>query len=487
MQPKNKPGRRTLVASVSLFAILIAIGFLAWEGNRDQQGKPPSTDNNTTLSNTTRQEELYPVTIIIIDDFNPLLTEMVSDLDNRSDGQITGDFKAVGDQIRAIRDQSGRSGPDIREEIISKVAGLKSEIDTLVLTSVQMNLDGRASGSTNCAVSPEGTSVFSTEGASVFSTEGASVFSTDGASVFATEGAAMSAQPHGERVLREFDELLGLPPATGLKIDREPLDVQGFAFPAIADRLNTRINAIREANPEMRIVVNMSFAIVPCEKVTDLAAYTRLLREFVIEEGDDHPNDPWAFEQVLDALYQEDIFHTKPVGAGTFHSEFCPDGEGFAPCPEEPSGEGRTLYFVAASGNGIKDENGVPLGAGFPFYPAAWKEVIAVSASSDTDHLAVVTKDRATYSNVGRIMMGGSWLPDPTPWPTGTVHDWQYGTSFAAPRYSFIVALYLTGSQGSGVGCTPDVFPPPADSFDWLKVPPPPDKVDKDHCSTLLP
>ena len=327
----------------------------------------------------------------------------------------------------------------------------------------------------------------------MFVTEGASVFVTEGASVFVTEGAAMSSQPHGERVQREFEELLALPPARQLDIKWETLDVQGFAFPAVAQKLDQRINAIREKNPNMRIVVNMSFAIVPCDRVTDIAAYTRLLREFVVEEGG-NPNDPWAFEQVLKALYQEDVFHAKPVGDGTFYSEFCPDGKDFAACVEYPPGDenipsmDRTLIFVGASGNGIKDENGKSLGVEYPFYPAAWREVIAVSANNDSDHLALAQLPRADYSNTGRIMMAGSWLPDPAFWPSGLVQDWQYGTSFAAPRYSFIVALYLTGSQDGGVGCEPDVIPPPADSFDWLVAPPPTSPIDKnnrDHCSTL--
>jgi hypothetical protein len=493
MQPKNRPGRRTLVAGVSLFAILIAIGFLAWERNRDQQDKTPSTNNNTVLSNTTRQEELYPVTIIVIDDFSQPLKELVNGIDERADDKIIEDFTTAGEEIRAMADQKGRSGPDIREEIIGKVSGLKNDIYELVLTSDQMNLDGRTSDSTNCAISPEGTSLFVTEGASLFVTEGASLFVTEGASLFVTEGAAMSIRPHGERVQREFDELLGLPPAQGLDIHWETLDVKGFVFPVIAQELNTKIDEIRAADPRMRIVVNMSFAIVPCDKVTDIAAYTRLLREFVIEEGGD-PNNPWAFEQVLKALYQEDVFHAKPVGAGTFQSEFCPDGEAFAACEEYPPGQeeppsmDRTLYFVAASGNGIKDENGVSLGVEYPFYPAAWKEVISVSANNDADHLALAQPPRAEYSNKGRIMMAGRWLPDLAFWPQGTIQDWQVGTSFAAPRYSFVVALYLTGSQNGGVGCEPDVFPPPADSFDWLVAPPPTapvDKNDRDHCSTL--
>ena len=73
-----------------------------------------------------------------------------------------------------------------------------------------------------------------------------------------------------------------LPQAQGLDIRLHVLDADGFVFPALAEKLNQTIQEIRAADPNMRIVVNMSFAIVPCEKVTDIVAYTRLLREFVI-------------------------------------------------------------------------------------------------------------------------------------------------------------------------------------------------------------
>ena len=151
-------------------------------------------------------------------------------------------------------------------------------------------------------------------------------------------------------------------------------------------------------------------------------------------------------------------------------NEFCP-GDDSPPVPLDQNRRGsRTLYFVAASGNGIKDESGALIGVDFPFYPAAWPEVIAVSASSGTDHLGVATPPRAAYSNAGRIIMGGTWPPDAATWtPAGTLDKFpQVGTSFAAPRYSFIVALYLANAQEINVGCKDDLVPPPANSVDWL-------------------
>ncbi len=490
MQTTNRPSRRALIAGVSLFVILIIIAFFVWDSSRDED-ENSSSNTDGSLSNNVVQGQSYPVTIIIIDDFSRPLKSLVDEIAKAPDTRIGEDFSKAGEQIRTLMQEKGEDGPYMRSGIIDLVNPLKADIAELVQTSPEMNLNGRALQDTNCAVSPEGSAIFVTEGASTFVTEGASVFVTEGASTFVTEGAAMSAQPHGQRVQKEIVELLTLPQAQGLNIQWRVLEADGFVFPELAQKLDAMINEIRAKDSNMRIVVNMSFAIVPCEKVTDIAAYTRLLREFVIEEGG---SDLAVFEQVLKALYQEDIFHTRPVGEGTFQSEFCPGGESLAACAEYPPdweppvGPDRTLYFVAASGNGIKDENGKPLGVDFPFYPAAWKEVIAVSASDDKDHLAVVTPGaRAEYSNAGLIIMAGRWLPDPSNWPQGTVQDWQAGTSFAAPRYSFVVALYLAHPQGVDVGCGVDQLPPPAATYDWLNAPPPPNKVDQNHCSTLKP
>lgn len=501
MQPEGKPNRRrrTIGISTLLLVLILIIAYLVF-GIGDDDDEP---SNATQQANTLRDETTrYPVTIIILDDFSIPLKSMVDQLDERLDTRVAEDFKAAGDDIRALVREKGYEGPAVRGSITELVAPLKAQMAEVVMASPEMNLDGRSMEDTNCAVSPEGTAAFVTEGAAAFVTEGASAFVTEGATAFVTEGAAAFVtegaslwdQPHGQRVQLELEELLRLPQAKGLDIQVRVLDADGFVFPVMAEKLDQLIKEIRTANPDMRIVVNMSFAIVPCEKVTDIVAYTRLLREFAVTEGDEESNDPVAFSQVLGAFYAEDIFHTPPAGEGTFQHEFCPGDEpsGFAACTDYPldrslSAE-QTLYFVGASGNGIMD-NGTLVGVDFPFYPAAWKEVIAVSASSGADHLGVARPPRAEYSNAGRIIMGGTWPPDPTSWqPQGILDRFpQAGTSFAAPRYSFIVALYLANAQGINVGCKDDVVPPPADSVDWLAAPPPSDKIDQDHCSTLQP
>jgi hypothetical protein len=488
MQSEIKPARRrlTIVASALLLAFMLIIAYFAF-GIGEDEDEPVAAASSQ--ADVLQQEELahYPVTIIIIDDFGVPLKSLVDRIDESLDAGTVDDFKALGDEIRALVGEKGGDGPAMRDAIIERVGPLKEQLAEAVLASPEMNLEGRALKETNCAMLPEGTAAFVTEGASAFVTEGATAF--------VTEGASLWDQPHGQRVLLEFEELLNLPQAQGLDIRLHVLDAKGFVFPVLAQQLDQEIKEIRASEPDMRFVVNMSIAIVPCEKVTDIVTYTRLLREFVIEEGNEQSNDPAAFSQVLGALYTEDIFHTPPVGKAIFQYEFCPgdEAEEYAACSayplEQSPTEERTLFFVGAAGNGFKDESGALLGVDYPFYPAAWQEVIAVSANNDTGHLDVAAPPRAEYSNAGRIIMGGTWPPGAATWPPQGVLDRfpQVGTSFAAPRYSFIIALYLANVQEVHVGCEADQIPPPADSFGWLAAPPPPDKIDQDHCSTLYP
>ena len=96
--------------------------------------------------------------------------------------------------------------------------------------------------------------------------------------------------------------------------------------------------------------------------------------------------------------------------------------------------------FVVAAGNS---------GKAFPFYPAAWPQVVSVSASSESLDDYRSSGGKASYSNDADVMMPG-WFDD------GTA-DGVEGTSFAAPRLSFLLAAYLTGQQANT--CQQNVSP----------------------------
>jgi hypothetical protein len=80
----------------------------------------------------------------------------------------------------------------------------------------------------------------------------------------------------------------------------------------------------------------------------------------------------------------------------------------------------------------------------FPFAPAMWNTVVSVSSLAP-DHDGDL---RAWYSNSGEVILDGRvWLnvsSCPNPWPIN-------GTSFAAPRLSYLEARYLLG--GGAVTC----------------------------------
>lgn len=496
MQPEKTQPNSRAVAAISgiLLAIILLVAYLVFVYEEDEGDETGTPSGSGQIQGGTQ----YPVTIIIIDDFSRPLMSLVERV-APPDSKAAGDFRAAAEQVRSLSRDKGEDGEYLRGQVSELMGSLKAEVAETVLSSEEMNLGERAAGDTNCAVTPEGTAAFVTEGTAAFVTEGTgafvtegtTAFVTEGTTAFVTEGTSLWDQPHGQRIQLEFEEMLRLPEAQGLDIRVRVLEADGFVFPELAAKLDQMVAEVRAEDPNMRIVVNMSFAMVPCEKVTDIVAYTRLLREFVIEEGG---SDPTPFSEVIGALYAEDVFHTPLKGEGTFQSEFCPGDEpsAFAICAglEEQAEVQRTIYFVGASGNGLRDESGTLIGVDFPFFPAAWGEVIAISANNDSEHLKEAAAPRAEYSNAGRIIMGGTWPPDPATWtavPDSLDQFPQAGTSFAAPRYSFIVALYLAGAQGIDVGCGPDVIPPPADPVDWLAAPPPPDKTDQGHCSTLQP
>jgi hypothetical protein len=93
--------------------------------------------------------------------------------------------------------------------------------------------------------------------------------------------------------------------------------------------------------------------------------------------------------------------------------------------------EDSNVIFVAAAGN---------FGHPYPFAPAAWNHVIAVSSekSSQPSHSEEQTLTSglslAKYSNWGEVQLDGDYFDNP---------DSVYGTSFAAPKLSAKIAQNL--------------------------------------------
>ncbi len=157
---------------------------------------------------------------------------------------------------------------------------------------------------------------------------------------------------------------------------------------AINDDLRLMLQRYREQGYQ-RFVINMSFALIPCDLITTVQAYT---------EGAEVQN---FAQQMHDTLIVGDPLIT------SLTREYCP--------------EYGNVAYVAASGNA-----GLP----FPFYPAAFDEVLAVGALD-------IFGNPAPYSNLGEVDDIGAVF-------SSIINDGIEGTSFAAPTTSIRLAHDLS-------------------------------------------
>ncbi len=331
----------------------------------------------------------------------------------------------------------------------------------------------------NCAVIPEGESIFSTGGAGLFSTGGASIFSTGGAGLFSTGGAgagSLAAQPHGVRVRTQLEELRDQY-APDAPIQLVEIDTEGFTTSTILTRIQDEIAAITSRDPGANIVINMSFAVVPCTTLGTLAAYDAMMREFDPQTAEDLAALQALFDSLIGTGVYSESVDTNDDMFG-FLNEICPDantltfagmGRQAAAVMAESRGancqfaNSGTIIPVAAAGNA---------GEAFPYYPAAWASIVSVSASLDSDPF-IASSGLAPYSNTGRILLPGDWV-----FQDGTQ---ERGTSFAAPRYSFLMALNLLGINNDFCGTGSQIGPALPDF--WGTVPPvTPPTINDDIC-----
>jgi hypothetical protein len=301
-------------------------------------------------------------------------------------------------------------------------------------------IEGRVS-TENCAVIPEGQGFFSTGGASFFSTGGAGWFSTG--------GAGMSSAPHGDRVMAQLEELKGIV-APDAPITFIPVDTDGFTTSVIMNNISAAISDITVNDPGANIVINMSFAVIPCTQVGSLAAYDAMMSQF-----DPQTEEDLAALQAFFAAVVTSGVYEQPLNSGdgllNFISQSCPEG-GAESGGCEISGAG-IVIAIAAAGNA---------GENFPYAPAQWGGIVSVSAS-DEDALFVSSAALASYSNHGGVMLPGIW----NSLANGTT---DVGTSFAAPRYSFMMALLLAGIDNDFCGTGSQVLPALPDI--WSANPP---------------
>lgn len=439
MQQPSFKNRSFIVVAVFLIASLFIVGaMLLPQDNSEGTGD--------------EQRGAAPVVIIVVDDFGNHLGRIVEQLPDEP-------AKRAAENIRQAIQINGEIRVDeaIRTEVDARVEELQGSLRgtarDLLAQRAEVDLDDA-----NCAITPEGTGFFATDGTGFFATDGTGFFATDG-----------TGQPgratHGDRVQGLVEELLATY-GKGYDIRVERVDTAGFDIDAVTQRLTDTIEQIWRREPNAQIVVNMSFAVIPCDVVPDLAVYDKLMRQFDPELQE----DLLGLQEIFRTIVTFEPFNRKLAGGGTYNAVFCENER----IPEQAARARERLcqvendpniVLIGASGNGVfQTDSGRQVGADFPFYPAAWGEVISVSASeSDADFLG--RPPREPYSNPGDVIMAGRWevAPDRT----------LIGTSFAAPRYSVLTALHLAGASGSGldIGCGAGVIPAPVPPTDWASSP----------------
>ncbi|MFG1603185.1 hypothetical protein [Actinoplanes sp. NPDC049265] len=323
---------------------------------------------------------------------------------------------------------------------------------------------------------------------------------TIGANEVGSNGAGDDLPPsgwsHGELVYRvlkdDLDVVAGGPPDVdtaaltqwtyvigGQKyaLRAEPVHADRYRVDELLAGLRDRIDALRKDGFE-RIVLNLSFVVVPCDVVgwLDDRSLDELLTSYDEMIGHDPTGDlKDALRAYLDgsgrldpALVRAGGFTTTllrdkrltPLHAtltGAYYRTidvraFNADKQPLSTLIHDPAwtsfrrdllepGGTPTVVPVGAAGNGVRDAKGNKVGLPFPFAPALWDFVASASVDADPQI--------AARFNSGEVKLDGTG-------PAALLPG-SYGSSFAAPRLSALQAKYLAETGHTGCGGTPSM------------------------------
>jgi hypothetical protein len=249
----------------------------------------------------------------------------------------------------------------------------------------------------------------------------------------------------------------------GQQIRIVKVDTKGFTTANIRMNIEDAIDSLTQLNDGTdRFVLNMSFGAVPCPANTDLSSQ-ELLDKYrkTLEMDPEFAFLKTYLEGILDGLNPDDpgtknflLFDDSvailrvaaaytpflnldpkrdPAGEG-FDSKLgiqWQGGEMFGSSSEDPLHafirEHPTVFAVGASGN--SDFN-------FPFAPAMWDHVLAVSAPEERSP-PTGSESKAFKANAGEVQLSGVYSLDSS----------IIGTSFAAPKLSILAAIYLLNNN----------------------------------------
>ncbi|NPV66018.1 MAG: S8 family serine peptidase [Anaerolineae bacterium] len=258
---------------------------------------------------------------------------------------------------------------------------------------------------------------------------------------FAVRGATadpLTEQSHGDVVLGQLEEMIAEAGAEEI-ITLIPVDVHGVSTEVAAERIEA---ALAEVEADV-VLLNMSFAVIPCEY---LQAMVDFGGQLLAARDAGNLNRYRSLFQRAVLFYNDTVFP-----AMSRRSQQAQPNQPLDPLQAYLAEAG--VVAVASAGN---------FGLNFPFWPGAWPGVVSVSASqgqgfypaqswdSKTDvPLLTIPGDRPNQrlriSNYGEVMMPGEYASAVA---GATSQAVIAGTSFAAPRLSMAVALYLAEVGG---------------------------------------
>lgn len=210
---------------------------------------------------------------------------------------------------------------------------------------------------------------------------------------------------HGHLVSWHTEDIVN---SVGINVTVQKVDIPGFNLNFVSNAVS---RAVEEAlyNYE-HVVVNMSFAMVPCNTMVDVLAYEAAVVS-------DPSGAAAARGKIGDAI--STAMSGAYLPAGTW-AQLIPDGM-------LAQGANQNVAFVASAGN---------YSMGFPLYPALFPDVIAVSAGAPTGN-PFNAKSMYGFSNSGEDLMPGVYYVN-----AGNLSNFETrGTTFASPAMSSLLAL----------------------------------------------
>jgi hypothetical protein len=251
------------------------------------------------------------------------------------------------------------------------------------------------------------------------------------------------------------------------------VDTEGFTTEVASNNIDEAMSAFRNHStfgnytilPSNKFVLNMSFGIVPCgNDIPSLDEYRKMLRQDEIGQFSEllsylapQPALSDLSKEELEELYNR-IAQYLPRPIRSFYPELddpsSPDGL------ESLIGLQQTFFeedplFKLLNRYTEQSDTVISVGAAgnidgylYPFAPALWDSVVSVSA----DYSRATPPSNVTpSSNAGEVRLDGEHPNDPR----------IFGTSFAAPRMSFLAARYLLeGGNNTCYGSVDHTSPP---------------------------